>query len=178
MRRSANGFLALVAFPLLPGCVGSDFGCCGSLDRLAPTFAVVDGQVVGGDHVEFVLLEVDRVRAPIPPQRLTPGDRIEVDIAFPEYQLEESELTFFLTPSGVSGRDWTINYAHDRSTDTPVTGFPNRQSPYGTTVEEMLDCLVTEHDTNDESQPRLTALVAETMAVPKLEAICARSQDS
>lgn len=105
------------------------------------------------------------------------GDAIEVDIAFDEYELEGAELTFFLAPSGVSGRDWSINYAHYRSADTPVTGFPNRRSPYGTTVEEMLDCLVTEHGTRDETHPRLTALVLETTAEAKLEEICARSRD-
>lgn len=177
MRRPANGLLVLVGFLLVPGCAG-DFGCCGSLDRLGPTFAVVDAQVVGGDRVEYVILEIEQVRAPIPPRRLAPGDAIEVDIAFDEYELEAAELTFFLTPSGVSGRNWSINYAHDRLTDTPVTGFPNNGSPYGTTVEEMLDCLVQEHGTRDETHPRLTALVLETTAEAKLEEICARSQDS
>ncbi len=173
----AQWSLILIAALALTSCIPVDQGCCGSLGRISNVATVVDGRVVEIVSEDSLLIEVDGVRgADVPSDSLPIGERIEVASFFDEYELDGNELTFFLSTGGISELRLGIAYVHDRATDEPVTGFPDEASPYGVTVDGMLDCLVTEHETGAADQPRLAALVLETTREPKLEDLCVSPQ--
>ena len=169
--------LILITAMALTSCIAGDQGCCGSLGRISNVAAVVDGQVVEIVSEDSILIEVEGVRGVEAPSDAFPiGERVQVATFFDEYKLDGTELTFFLSTGSLSELRLAVAYVHDRATDEPVEGFPDQASPYGATVDDMLNCLVAEHETGAADQPRLTALVLETTQEPKLEDVCVRQQ--
>lgn len=161
------------------GCVPGDRGCCGSLGRISNVVVVVDARVVEIVDDDSLFIEVDRVRGAVAPGESLPvGERVQVATFFDDYQLDGDELTFFLSTGGLSQLRLGVAYVHDRTTDGPVAGFPDEASGYGASLDEMLECLVTQHATGATDQPLLAALVAETTVEPKLEEWCLRSRTS
>lgn len=169
----APQLLFTIAALVLAGCIPGDYGCCGSLGRISNVVTVVDARVVETVSEDSLVIEVESVRgADTSNDSLPVGEQVEVATFFDEYQLDGSELTFFLSTGGLSELRLGVAYVHDRAVDEPVAGFPDDGSPYGATLDEMLDCLVAEHGVGDADQPRLAALVLETTVESKLEDLC------